>query len=383
MTLSLLKYTQNLWNPSLKGIAIIGAQHLMESSLEMFRVFVNLGLDPLNTYLMGKCYSTDESVVKDFRDERFNIYEGSFYFDSHEKYDETYQREMKVFATTAFLKLQKGSISKLIVIDDGGYLIDIIHKLNINNIPIVCIEQTSSGFNYLMETTLSYPIINVARCKAKLDLETPFIFSSFFERLCFNLDKDLFHRDKFLILGNGTIGKFFKKKLEEYNYDANIFDAKFDQEDRLISLLNGSNIIIGASGYTSLRYEFYKHLKSNTTLASISSSDREFDACKFRRLFSKTNKSHKNFIKDGINLLQSGCPINFWKTRNNIDLEYIQITLAMLMGAVFQAVDIDSKEAGFISVHEQREQLIYKEFQQTILEQQLMVCTGKINKRER
>ena len=101
----LLEFTDSIWTfRDLNRVAIIGAQHIMESTLGLFRVLKMNGLCPAHTFLLGKCYSTSRSVFKNFRDEGFNVCKNSFFFDSHIDYDVSYKKNIVLFLKESLKK---------------------------------------------------------------------------------------------------------------------------------------------------------------------------------------------------------------------------------------------------------------------------------------
>lgn len=348
--LKLLQCTNEFWgNPSLKGIAIVGAQHIMESTLFMFRNFIANGLDPRKTFLIGKCYSTSQSVYKEFYQEGVYVCPSSFSFHSHESYDLTYKNNIKNFLRLVFANLDLSEINKLIILDDGGHLIDTINSLPLPNIELISIEQTSSGINYLTHIDLNIPVFNVAKSQAKLELETPFIVESSLKRLWQCLGGSLFLIKNVLILGHGSIGKEVEKRLSK-NFTVRVYDPQFTNSNEFSSLLSQADLIIGCSGTTSLKYTDYRFLKKGVFIASFSSSDREFDAHHFRRQFPLTSDCLTNFDNRSAVLFQSGFPINFWGSPNNIPLEKIQLTLSLLTSSVYQAVNNNNLQGGIYSI---------------------------------
>lgn len=362
--LPLLSFTNKIWDPiSLEGVAIIAAQHILDSVLEMFNNFKTRGLDPKNAFLIGKCYSSSRDVFKDFRKSGFQISKNSFYFDSHRPFDDFYKEIVQEFLEESLQKIDFKKVRKLIIIDDGGYLIRCLSSYHFEEpIPIVCIEQTSSGFHLLSNQNIVFPIINVARSSAKLILETPYIIESCLNRLFAHIPRKNLQGNNILVLGKGIVGQAVAQALAD-EAKVTIFDPKTESKDALTTELMQSNFLFGCSGFKSLAFQNYRLLKPGSILASFSSSDREFDAHAFRSLFPKTTRRHKNYKKNGVTLLQSGFPINFWGTRMNMPMSHIQITIALLTGAVFQGLSTKSLPNGFQSSDEEFERLIVQESQ--------------------
>jgi len=333
-------------------------------------MFSNLrknGLAPSNTFLLGKCYSTSKSVFEDFRREGFQVSSLSFNFDSHESYDVLYRSHIKQFLDESLSKIDLSQIDKIIILDDGGYLIHEINQIKDLQIPIVSIEQTSSGIHYISEIDLNIPVINVARSKAKLEFETPFIVEACLNRFFEYLPKsELFHRNV-LILGCGAIGTEVSKILAG-SCHIDCYDPRFHGPEILQNFLKSADVIFGCSGSMALKYSQYAFLKEGVILASLSSSDREFEAYHFRKQFPMTDDCKRNFCNQRITLLQSGFPLNFWGSRNNMPLEKIQITLALLQSAIYQAIETDSLSKGIAPIDEESERMILYGFKNSVVE---------------
>jgi len=350
---------QEAWSsPSLENVAIIGAQHIMESIHELFSHLREKNkLNPLNVFLIGKCYSTSKSVSEEMRQEGFHVSDRSFYYDSHSPFDEFYQMQVEAFCNEALNSLELSGIEKLIILDDGGYLIRHFSELNRNDLPpIVGIEQTSAGYQYLKENSMKFPVINVARSKVKLEYEAPYIAESCLKRLE-ELSTESIEKKNVLVLGNGALGKEIVRYLSGKSM-ISTYDPVENTEKELMKALGLADFVIGCSGKTSLPYTQYKHLKKGAKLVSVSSSDREFDAHHFRREFPKHNEISQTLLKSDITIFNSGFPINFWGSRMNMPMKHIQITLALLMCGVFQAKQTTSQEGAFLTLDEVSQQKI-------------------------
>jgi S-adenosylhomocysteine hydrolase len=290
--------------------------------------------------------------------DKFNVHEGSTHFDSHQSFDKLFVTLIERFATDALRSILKKKIRKLVIIDDGGYLIDFIGSNYPSDLQVCAVEQTSAGYHFLKERNHLFPVINVARSKAKLSLETPFIVKSFFKRFSVHFPDYFNSTRSILILGKGTIGSHLEQELKNKHF-VYCYDPSTSLENSLKNNLLKFDLIIGASGVTSLKYEMYAHLKPGSILASISSSDREFDAHHFRGQFAKTDSPLINFTNKNITLLQAGFPLNFWGSENNIPLENIQITLALMMGAVYQSLSNNNLTHGLNHLEEDFQQSIF------------------------
>jgi hypothetical protein len=130
--------------------------------------------------------------------------------------------------------------------------------------------------------------------------------------------------------------------------------------DEFKTRLGEFDLIIGCTGSTSLTFEDFSYLKNPVILASISSSDREFEAFKFRKL-NPVKNCHSHVTVDGITLLNCGFPITFDEDYDSIDTDDFQLTRALILASVYQASVTNQSLHGFLPMED--------DLQKTILNQ--------------
>jgi|JI102314A1RNA_FD_contig_31_7392910_length_1905_multi_5_in_0_out_0_1 S-adenosylhomocysteine hydrolase len=354
--LPLLEDCKNLFtSSSLEGVSLICAQHLVSTTYTMFHYFFDLGLNPKDLYVIGKCYSTDPRVFQQLLNDGVNVSSLSTYFDSLEPYDERYKLNLSHFFSSSLKSLC--SPKKLLILDDGGYLLNIANEIFPENTLVAGIEQTSAGYNLLKNIHLNFPVINVARSRVKLYYESPIIANLVVQRISLFFDNLLLIKPRVLIIGYGFIGKAIEKKLKTINgirqidlYDP-IKKIGFFSEDEINKYIGDYDVIIGCSGNTVLSNVNYPYLKRPVFLISASSSDREFDAVKLRYTLPKTRNPHENLNIKGIHLTNCGFPYPFDGCYDEIDLKDFQLTRSLLLAAVLQANSISSRKVGFVRLN--------------------------------
>ena len=152
------------------------------------------------------------------------------------------------------------------------------------------------------------PVRGTAHVRSKDDLEC-------------NVDKT-----KYSSLKNYFCTQIFdtnKKKTQIYSSELTSFLFTFD-------------CIIGCTGKTVIPNQVHNKLSPGTSLISASSSDREFDSCFFRQQLLENTDCHSDLILNNILLVNSGFPVNFDGERENIDIEKIQLTIALITAAIIQ-----------------------------------------------
>lgn len=338
--------------PYLDNVIIIGVQHILETTHAMFRSLYKLGLKPQNVSVIGKCYSSCKEVYDEMRADGIDVDPDSFSYSSHEPFDSYFQKLVEDFIKKRLNKLRNPKIEKIIILDDGGKCIELILRNMEKFPPLVAIEQTSSGYEALKSMSLEFPVINVARTSTKLRLESPMIAKAAVDRLFMSL-KSHKPAGKALILGGGAIGLAVKQQLAECEILADIYDIK-DSKKNLSDILGNYTLILGCTGKTSIPKEYHRYFAPKTVLASISSSDREFDAVYLRMKVPETRNCHKDLEIDNLLLVRNGFPVNFDGERENIDPELIQLTIALMTAGILQGVEQDLlTAAGIIPLRKQ------------------------------
>ena len=334
---------------------IICVQHLYSTTYALFQTLFEMNLTPQNLYALGKCYSTDPDVFRKLKELGVNVSPLSLSFDSHNSYDDDYKQYVKRFLDNIITNKSLNKFEKIIILDDGGHLIEEVNSSFPKNLPLIGIEQTSSGYNILKNKQVFFPILNLARAWIKLEYESPIIIDLVSQKLIQKisfLKKDI---KNILIIGNGILGKTLYQVLKNNDFSPCIFDVNCERSQiepsMLDSFLKKFDLILGCTGTTSLKAEKYKYLKKSVVLASISSSDREFDAVFFRKQTLKYSNCHFDVSVNGIKLLNSGFPINFDNDYDLIDSDEFQLTRALLAASICQVYQTKKNIKGFFDLN--------------------------------
>lgn len=282
-----------------------------------------------------------------------------------------------------FLRKHGSAREPILVIDDGGTLINAVGRKVVEEqiaVPVVAIEQTTHGTfaiqEFLQEPAAQkhgFTVISVADSIAKLDQESPLIAKSVVR--CLAQWLDLLHHDglashiarldtaKIGLIGFGPVGAFIAQAMPP-GAKVTVFDrnrrkmvlakaAGLDVAWSLHGLVAESQILIAASGGASLDADAAAHLQDGTILVSASSGDREFsgglhnwsirvaptlpafDNSAFDRAHGLLTATHP----DGrtVYVLNRGFPVNFDGSLDPIGVQDIQLTRALIVGAVLQA----------------------------------------------
>lgn len=349
---------------------IICAQHLLETSAILFYNLFQLGLDPNHFSVIGKCYSTNPSVFFNLKIIKcLDICDSSIKFSPGQSYDTQYKNDVINFLHLRLEKILTSGCGKLIVVDDGGELIQAVNQLVKSNIlpkdmQIVGVEQTSSGFAKLQGLDLSISIINVARSNVKLSLESSLIADAIIKNLWMALEEIELRPTKTLVLGKGAIGSKVEEKLSLY-FDVDSYDPLINKsairhyEDIDFSIYD---LIIGCSGKEAMNFSDFRFLRKKAILASGSSSDREFCGAAFRTQLDSVPRCHDHIMANEIYLLNCGFPINFSKHYDLVDDDRYQLTRSLILAGILEANTNTPLSTSFIDLSSTIQKIITEQF---------------------
>lgn len=364
--LPLLQYLEDIFKgESFENTYVIGAQHILETTLSMFESLSRFGLDPKKVFLIGKCYSSSFLVKSMMEDFGLHVSSDSFFYDPRKPFDDYYQSLIKKHLKESLKNIGDLKGKRLIIIDDGGMLLkeSLSHPGILDN--VVGIEQTSSGYEKIKDLDFSFPVVNVARSFAKTEFESPMIANKVIRKL---YESDAFKQDKIdriLILGNGFIGSRIKQQIGG-SISIDVFDSDPEVSDmpylELQENLPEYDMVIGSTGKHSFPYAWISKLKYGATLVSVSSSDREFCAADLRIKKHQKYFCHSDIEVDGVRLLNSGFPVNFDGSNHSVCPALIQFTRALLMTAIIQSNHLRKCDKGLVELDEEFQRMIIQKF---------------------
>lgn len=365
MKLPLLEFTAGLYpHGDFSDTAVIACQHILGTTDSLFEEFFKRGLKPDRTFLLGKCYSSHSGTLEKFKRLGVQVSGMSIAFDPLRTFDDQFSEYVKEFVRQALSVIYAQGISRVLILDDGGYLIERINQEYFTEIKFVAVEQTSSGYEKLKKLKLTFPVVNVARSEAKLELESPFIAAGIIKNL---LKRGaLVKSSRVLVIGQGPVGQSIKRQLAK-RYRVNGCDIQADKCDfggDYKEQLGNFDVIIGASGQSVLDTQDLNRLRPGAALVSASSSDREFPALAFRKVMSSED-CHIDVQAFGFKLLNQGFPVNFDGSKySQLPPKYAQLTRSLLFMAACEALSLSSG-TGLFELSEKQKFIVnkFKEYQ--------------------
>ncbi len=341
---------------SYNDVFILACQHLLEPQAKMFELISAFGIPKENIYIFGKIYSTSNEIVNELDRDDFKvskpIFDPIISFDiQHAK---NCKNELKDFLSSI------KSPSRIIILDDGGELLKTVNDSFDSmpkNVPVVGIEQTSSGFRKLEHSVLHFPIFNVARSAIKLIKESPLIAEFGCNRIVDVIAQYSISEPRILIVGLGPIGSNVISILADKNYFTVGYDVAYHEQSELIDLIkkDNINIVIGATGQNILSENQLQEIKNildhDLYLISMSSADREFPASYIRKNGVHSSEIHADTVWDNLVLINNGFPITFKGKRYESTPQEIERTIGLLYGSTLEAMIADMNGiVGFIEV---------------------------------
>ncbi len=327
---------------------LVAVQHLLETTGSLLEALLRLGLRPENVFVLGKAYSSNKNVVDRLRACGLSV-DGGTLPAQPGRFDEVFQADVERLWNRALQRLTRSEFIHVAVLDDGGRCISAlptgVHRLA----SVSGVEQTTGG---LVGGGNSHAIrvVEVATSAAKRVLESPMISRAILRRL-----PPLDSGARFGVIGVGNVGSAIVSHLLDRGSNVFAFDLDSSRSrafpsvravDSLAELLWESEFVLGCSGddvfATAPKIEWRQ---GETILASCSSQDREFRSLLTTAVesgylanWTPVGMAGLRIGAAGVRILRGGFPLNFDGSLESVPSREIQLTRALLLGGMLQAV---------------------------------------------
>lgn len=294
---------------ALEGFRMTSIQHLFPSTLGLYDVLDQSGLDRAELGVGGKDYSSNPKTVTRMQADGYPVHwraEPRAYAvaQSAEKEIAEMAKDQlaRLFSDVTPEELSEvAPPRRFLLLDDGGKLIRALHKYFPQYAKLaVAIEQTDRGIQLIEDMQkdgqeLLVPVVNMARSVAKKDAEGPIIGES----VAFHTDIELEKLSPNFevtpkvatILGYGAVGRAAAQSLERRGYTVVVHDphpdamatAKadgFEVLNREAALARGK-VVVGATGRGVLEPKEFDLLRDGAILVNAASGNHELGLDQF------------------------------------------------------------------------------------------------------
>lgn len=353
--LPLLHYYARKNGSTLKDYALILIQHLLKDTISLIEAFNVAGVDSDAMIIVGIPYSSKEEVVQSLRNDYQVVTPESEHFDDH----------VRDVIDTA-LNICRQNNKKLIVVEDGGYAVPLLHQEFEESLKLCkgAVEQTTRGIwrddpaELKIIEELKIPVLSIPHCFLKQNIEGPEIGKAVVKNVDHLLSKmgQFISGKRALVISYGTIGSNIAESLE--NQRAIVSVSEIDAKKLLVARLRGydtdslmnsirkNDLIIGATGKTSIGMAELLAAKNNTVLVSASSKRVEIDVDELENLSKRKTRlegvgtEYELINGNKILLLADGYPVNFYGS-DSVPDRIIDIILTELFVSVVELAQKD------------------------------------------
>ncbi|MBI5676843.1 MAG: hypothetical protein HZC48_13670 [Nitrospirae bacterium] len=346
---------------------LIMVQHLLGDFIPFINALEQCGLKKNNCYIIGIPYSTKDYVVSVLKEDKKypHVFAPADY-----PFDNYVNDALKMVGERC-----KTEGKKFIIIEDGGYVVPLLHSKEFRQYIKHCIgavEQTKNGIwvdrDLEKKRKLKLPVMSVADSKLKNEYEGKLIGQA----VCGNIDrllqkfaKESAYEKKCLVIGLGSVGlnvcaALKAKSAIVYGYDSDSSKRKEAKRTgiqiakSIMEKIGEVSLIIGGTGKSPINFREIVKVRHNTVFVNATSKRKEIN---YQDLDGLTNSMdlkkgfgirYRTTLGKDIWLLANGYPVNFFDAESVPDKD-IQFVPALLFKAA--ALLFDKKYSEKSKVH--------------------------------
>jgi S-adenosylhomocysteine hydrolase len=421
-----------MWKPNapLEGFSLSSVQHLFPSAIALYEMLFRSGLEPKDAQIGGKFYSANVNTLA-FMDARgMRVHMSPTWPDENDPDAEDAVREMAKGELAAMfhgVDPKKEAQPRFLLLDDGGKLIHALHKYFPKYAHLcVAVEQTTRGIQVIEEmkangTPLLCPVVNMAQCELKRNVESPLIAESVgwhVDRYLSSLGLDdkkptPISQKTAVVVGFGATGAAIAAALDRRGYEVLIVDndpkklEEAKEKDYGVApreeALKEADLLVGATGRGAITRDEWKLLKDGAILANAASGTHELGlkgeaiepdpkrvehhdgsiTTRFGNKELRVGRSvddprleHRVIRVEGkeLLLLRGGAVVNM---EHDLPPEYRQIIVGMLLASCFQAAS--ETEAGLHDLREDVQSFLLTRFEKALAKEGLSLDEPKLD----
>jgi hypothetical protein len=332
----------------LEGLIFVCVQHLLSTFGSELVALLRLGLSPVQTYVLGKPYSTNAAVAAAIEERGVNLMSNTLQT-THGAYATTFEGDVGRMWQKVVHDIAHLGAKRIIILDEGGFCLRAAPQALVEAITVVGIEQTTSGLR-LASPFFRFPVIEVATSAAKRIIEPPVVSAAVFGRVRAILDPSRIVG----VVGLGAIGATIAADLVRGGHTVFVYDAHPAPE----SVVDGATLcptlddlfvqvdyVLGCTGVDLGAGAWLETATGSKTLISCSSGDIEFRSL----LLLAEEQRDISIVLDpfadvlltrkrlALRIVRGGFPVNFDGAPDSAPPADIEMTRSLLVGAVLQA----------------------------------------------
>ena len=325
-------------------------QHLLADAPSLVRAFVDLGCHREDMVVIGIWYSTKKPVVAELTKQGFTVRVPA---------NDSEMEAIVAEVVPALLARCKTEKKRLVIVEDGGYAVPLIHNRHSSLARLVAgaVEQTTRGLwkderCADADKNLLFPVVSIPDCLLKKNFEPPFVAEAAVNRLgsiMLNFLEDSLRDKEVALVGYGSVGSAVAADLRNQGSRVKVWDRNAVRRSAAAAagfeVLKGdldfgnSQIIVGATGAIdgpSIREDHFlrRVIGDQAVLVSVSSRREEIDMPYLEKHAKRTELKHvggRYALPDGreITVLADGTPLNFFEAESATS-RAMQLILALL-----------------------------------------------------
>lgn len=333
------------------GVLVVANQHLVPSFCSLVSGLLRMGLRPANLICTGKAYSARKPILDWLRAQGVAVVPPDLSTMRFGQVSKRHQRDLERLWRRVYRIVQARRPDRVVLMDDGGFALRTMPQVIAEMTAVHAIEQTSSGLRFGSPRPGVHQI-NLAASAAKRILESPFIASAVARGVAESIAR--YHpktNQPIGVAGVGNVGLALVSHYAKVRQPVVAFDVRGEavslpsgvrRVGSLRELCESCRIVIGCTGQDVFSgAEWLGELGHDLTLFSASSQDFEFQsllALVPRARVRVGADAHLEIGNARIRIPFAGFPINFQCTGEREAPEEIQLTRALMLGAVVQSV---------------------------------------------
>lgn len=376
--------------------ALVAVQHMLLQTIDLIQSAATMGLEPRNTFMLGKVYSNSQPVIGELRSLGVTVLDSTA--PAIGEFRPYFERDVARLWQVVLETLAGRDIKRILVLDDAGLCITNVPAEVLRRYAVCGVEQTSQGIFLFAQKPPPFAVISWARSAVKLQVGGPIFAHCFLERLNTDfLRGRSLNGDLFGVIGLGSIGGAVAKLAARQGLKVIFYDPAADvarvassngaisRANSLEELMMSCDYVAGCSGRHPFQSNWPINYKPGIKLFSASGGDHEFGPIindlktkpRFEVEADTGTISSASGPSGPLQIAYLGYPYNFVaRAPEAVPTQIVQLETAGLLAALVQArIQLQMSDAnpelnhGWQRVTPDAQRFVFKNWLQTMNEQ--------------